>query len=441
MCFYNSRFKKAVFLLLFNFLLLIFSSSYAAKIVELSIKGPIGPATADYIEREMDKAQKADLIVILLDTPGGLDESMRHIVKKLLTSAVPVITYVSPVGARAASAGTYILYASTLAAMAPGTQLGAASPISIGSGFSNTEQKKLSTEERKMMNDATATIRTLAQLRGRDPIFAEQAVLNARTLTATEALKDHVINYIAVDDQDLLAQANGKIVTQNNRQIKLVTDNPEIQRVEPDWRTYFLATITDPTVAYLLLLLGIYGIFFELVNPGYVLPGVIGTISMLIALYAFQLLPVNYAGVALIILGIGFIIGEAFFPAFGSLGVGGTIAFILGSIMLMNTQSAAYHVAWSVICAMATVNIFIFIILLGMAIKARQQKIHHGLSVLLHARGKTLSDINFEGQAVIRGEIWNVQSKRFIAAHRSIKVIGGNGLTLQVEEDKTHEGE
>jgi membrane-bound serine protease (ClpP class) len=441
-----SGFGRLLFNLIKKFSILIvfvgLSPVNAANIVELNIKGAIGPATADYVVRGIDNSQHADLILVILDTPGGLDQAMRTIIQKFLSSNVPIVTYVSPTGARAASAGTYIVYASTLAVMAPGTQLGAASPINIGTGFTRDDKsdKQLSTLDKKMMNDAVATLRSLAQLRGRNTVFAQDAVLNASTLTATEALKERVINYIAVDRKELLMQLNGVEVRQNNQTIKLNTSNPEIKIISPDWRTYFLSVITDPTVAYLLLLLGIYGIFFELVNPGYVLPGVVGVISMLMALYAFQLLPVNYVGFALIILGIGFIIAEAFLPSFGVLGVGGTIAFILGSIMLINTQSHAFHIAWSVIWSMAAVNILIFIILLGMALRVRLQGVQNGLDVLLGATGTALGDINLKGQAVICGEIWSVRSQQFIGANKPVKVIRYTGLILDVEELE-HEGE
>lgn len=422
-------------------ILFIYSSAYASKVIELNIKGPIGPATVDYVVRTIDTAQQADLILITLDTPGGLDEAMRSIIQKFLSSKIPIVTYVSPNGARAASAGTYLLYASTLAAMAPGTQLGAASPVNIdATGFSSETSNKQTTMDKKMTNDAVATIRSLAQLRGRNPDFAQNAVKNAETLTATEALKEGVINFIATNEQDLLTQLNGVSVMQNNQTIKLNTSNPQIQRIEPDWRTRFLSIITDPTVAYLLLLLGIYGIFFELVNPGHLLPGVIGVISMCIALYAFQLLPINYAGFFLMVLGVGFIIAEAFIPAYGSLGGGGTIAFIIGSIMLLDTNNAWYHIAWSAIAAMVLVNILLFVILLGMAIKARRQSVKHGLGVLIGAKGRTLGDINLEGQAIIHGEIWSVRSKKFIASNQSIKVIATSGLVLEIEEDAANQG-
>ncbi|CZI38160.1 TPA: nodulation protein NfeD [Legionella pneumophila subsp. pneumophila] len=430
--------RCSIFILITMFFLIGLQTSFAAKIVELNIKGPIGPATADYLERGIKSAQYADLIVILIDTPGGLYDSTRNIIQLFLLSDVPIVTYVSPTGARAASAGTYLMYASTLAAMAPGTQMGAASPVSLGTGFSEDEkEEKKSTMETKVTHDAVATIRSLAQLRGRDPDFAEKAVTEGKSITANEALSKGVVNYIAKNRDDLLSQIHGIKVSQNNKIITINTESPDIQVINPDWRTRFLSVITNPTVAYLLLLLGIYGIFFELVNPGYVLPGVVGAVSMLFALYALQLLPINYAGLGLIILGILFVIAEAFTPSFGALGVGGTVSFILGSIMLMNTEHLVFQIAWSAIWAMAVLNILIFVLVLGMLIKSRNQKIRHGLETLVGAKGRALGDINLEGQAVIKGEIWNVHARSPIAANKSIKVTRASGLLLEVEEDQS----
>ena len=415
--------------------------AHAAKIIELNIQGPIGPATVDYINRGINNGQNSDLILVIIDTPGGLDDATRLIIQKFLNSKVPIVTYVSPIGARAASAGTYLLYASTVAAMAPGTQLGAASPISLSSGVSQDSNANQSTTtmNKKMTNDAVATIRALAQLRGRDPDFAQNSVINATTLTSTEAHKSGAINYIATDKYNLLSQLNGITVVQNNHKMTLNTDNPQFERINPDWRTRFLSVITNPTVAYLLILLGIYGIFFELLNPGFVLPGVVGAVSMLLALYALQLLPVNYAGLLLIVLGMAFLIAEAFTPSFGVLGVGGTIAFVLGSIMLVNTDYAAFQIAWSSIGAMAFLNVLIFIVILGMIIKSRRQKVRNGLIMLMGAKGRALGDINPDGQAVIRGEIWSVRAKAPIAADKNIKVILIQGLLLEVVEDVTAE--
>lgn len=422
-------------LALFVFLVLAsFSKLNASQVVELSIKGPIGPATTDYITRGINRGQEADLILILLDTPGGLDASTRVIMQSFLSSKVPIVTFVSPKGARAASAGTYLMYASTLAAMAPGTELGAASPVHLGGGFNATKQEQ-TTEDKKIMNDSLATIRSLAQLRKRDPHFAEKAVLNASSMTSEEALRAGVINYIAVDVPHLLNQLNNSAVTQNNQTLILNIKNAQIERIQPDWFTEFLSVITNPTIAYLLLLIGIYGIFFELFNPGFVLPGVIGSLAILIALYALQLLPINYVGFSLLILGIFFIIAEGFAPSFGALGLGGTVAFVLGSVMLINTNELGYKIAWSAIAVMAVVNFFIFVLLVGAVVKTRRQTIKNGLSVLVGAKGRTLQSINLQGQAVIRGEIWNVQAKAPIPADTCIRVLDAKGLVLEVEAE------
>ncbi|KTC85091.1 NfeD family protein [Legionella brunensis] len=419
--------------------LISISTALANKIMELKINGAIGPATADFISRGITQGQDAALILIILDTPGGLDKSMHLIVQDILSSKIPVVTYVAPNGARAASAGTFIVYASTVAAMAPSTHLGAASPVNLNEVVSKKEQPK-SSMDKKITNDAVAYIRSLAQLRGRNSEFAEKAILDAATLTAIEAKQGGVINIIAKDRQDLLKQLDGMVVTQNGKQVKISAKSAQIVNLTPDWRMRFLQAITDPTVAYLLLLLGIYGIFFELLNPGFVLPGVIGAISILIALYALQLLPISYAGLGLIILGIIFIIAEAYAPSFGALGFGGTVAFIIGSILLIDTKNYGYQIAWSAILAMAAVNILILFTLGAMAVKSRKQKPQHGVSILLGAEGRSLGAINLEGQAVIRGEIWTVHAKTPIVADKRIKVVATKGLQLEVEEIETNHG-
>lgn len=407
----------------------------AAKVIELSVHGGIGPATADYLVRGITNAQHSDLILIRIDTPGGLEKSMRQIVQSILISNVSVIAYVAPAGARAASAGTYLLYASTLAAMAPGTHLGAASPVSLMGGMGNNDKNKehKTTMDKKVTNDAVAYIHTLAQLRKRDVVFAEKAVMDAATLTAPEALKARVINFIAQDRSDLLVQLNGMLVTQNGHKIKLATTNAQVNIIEPNWRMRFLLVITDPTIAYLLLLLGIYGIFYELVNPGAIAPGVIGAVAILVALYALQLLPINYAGLGLIIVGIAFIVAEAFTPSFGVLGLGGTLAFIVGSILLIDTEQESYQIAWSAIGTMAAVNVLIFVVVLGMVIKSKKKPMQHGSNVLIGAEGRALGAIKLQGQAVIHGEIWSVYAKQPISAGKPIKVVAAEGLRLEVE--------
>ena len=419
---------------LLAFFLLGSQGLFAAKIIELPVQGPIGPATADYIIRGIAKGQDAELILLKLDTPGGLDKSMRQIVQSILTSATPVVVYVAPSGARAASAGTYLLYSGTVAAMAPGTHLGAASPVSIGGAMGGKD--KASTMKKKITNDAVAYIRTLAQLRGRDPQFAEKAVLNADTLTADEALQKKVINFVAKNRQQLLTMLDGMTVKQDGQTIQLQTKGVEIETIAADWRMQFLQVITDPTIAYLLLLLGIYGIFFELMNPGFIVPGVIGAVAILVAFYALQLLPINYAGLALIMLGLIFIVAEVFVPSFGALGLGGSVAFIMGSVLLIDTEQESYQVAWSAIWAMAAVNVLFLMTLFSMLIRSRSEPLRHGTATLLGAEGHTIEAVNPKGQAVIRGEIWRVQSEKPIPADTTIIVVGRDGLTLTVKEAK-----
>lgn len=328
----------------------------------ITISGAISPATSDYVTRNLEDATSANarLLILAMDTPGGLDSSMREIIRAILDSPIPVVSFVSPQGARAASAGTYIMYASHIAAMSPATNLGAATPVQIGGGIGLPEPENSDGEDsaedqsaqntadamkNKSINDAAAYIRSLAELRGRNIDWAEQAVRQASSLPAHQALEMNVIDLMVEDVEDLLQKIDGRQVLIQGKSIELNTASISIKQVEPDWRNRFLSTITDPNVAYILMLIGIYGLFLEFYSPGGIVPGVVGAISLLVALYAFQVLPVNYAGLALIGLGVMLMIMEAFVPSVGILGTGGVIAFVIGSVILMDTESEAFQIA------------------------------------------------------------------------------------------------
>lgn len=428
----------------------IAQSTPSGKIYLMRIDGAIGPATADFIHRGIHQAQQqsAQAVVIELDTPGGLDKSMRKIIKSTLASSVPVITYVSPSGARAASAGTFMLYASHIAAMAPGTNLGAASPVSVAGGLPGAEKKEekkaakaakpstpsqQDTMKQKVTKDAIAYIRSLAQMRNRNIEFAEKAVSEAATMTAVEAQQKKVIDLVAKDLPDLLSQIHGKTVSVQGKPHVINSKDASIVTVKPDWRMKFLSVITDPSVAYILLLMGIYGLFFEFANPGFVVPGVCGAIALILAMYAFQMLPINYAGLGLIILGVIFMVGEAFVPSFGALGFGGAVAFVIGSVLLFDTSIPGFYLAWPLIIAMAVVNALFIALVLNMAIRARTRKVVSGREALDGEIGTVLADFDQTGQAHVAGEIWQVAYAGSMKKGDKVQVIAVNGLVLSVK--------
>ena len=400
------------------------------------LEGAIGPASADFVGRALKRAaaDKAPLLVIRMDTPGGLDTSMRQIIKDILASPVPVATYVAPGGSRAASAGTFILYASHYAAMAPGTNLGAASPVAIGGSPSPQKDGKKGdsggdTMMKKVTNDAVAYIRGLAEMRGRNADWAEKAVREAVSLSADQALKLKVVDVVAKDVPDLLVQLE--------KRKKLQVAGATVTEVEVDWRTRILGVITNPSIAYILILVGIYALIFEFMNPGLILPGVVGAICVLLALYAFHLLPVNYAGLALIALGVAFMVAEAFLPSFGALGAGGLVAFVIGSIILMeDTELPAFEIPYALIGGVAAASAALLFFVVGMATRNRRRPVVSGREYLIGAPAVALEDFEREGWARVQGETWRVRSPQPVRRGQTLRVTAMQGLTLTVEVDR-----
>jgi membrane-bound serine protease (ClpP class) len=428
---------------------------YAASeryVYVLEINGVISPATADYFDRGFDKANQTntEFILLKIDTPGGLDLSMRSIIKKILSSPIPVVTYVSPSGARAASAGTYILYASHVAAMSPGTNLGAATPVQLipSTPSSPKDTTPLNDKDKtpeqlpsvkaddpmskKIINDAVAYIKSFAELRGRNAQWAEQAVREGASLPSEEALKKNVIDIVATNQSDLFKQLNNRKVGILGEEKVLKTSSVTTREILPDWRNKILAVITNPNIAYILMLVGIYGLIFEFSNPGAIVPGTIGSISLLLALFAFQVLPINYAGLSLIILGILLMVGEAFQPSFGILGLGGVVAFVSGSVILIDTNVPGYGIDLGVIAGFTVTTTAFFVLALGLVFKARRHPIVSGQEQMLGAHCVAIENFDPQGRVLVHGEVWHARTLAPMKKGDKAIVHGIDGLILDI---------
>ncbi|HKJ72068.1 MAG TPA: nodulation protein NfeD [Gammaproteobacteria bacterium] len=427
------------------------SGNGAPRVVVADLDGVIGPGQADWVDQVLERAGDTGAAAVLLrmDTPGGLSSSMRTIIRSILGSPVPVIGWVGPSGSRAASAGTYILYACHVAAMAPGTNLGAATPVQLGGGGlpgtgepsgkdngdgseAGKQAAPASPEKRKALEDAVAYIRSLAEMRGRNAQWAERAVREAASLSAEQAASEGVVDFLAASPRAALTQASGRTVQTSAGTVTLALDGAVTETMEPGWRIGLLQVLANPSVAYMLMLIGIYGLILELANPGAIVPGVLGGISLLLALYAFQTLPVNYAGLGLIALAILFFVGEALVPSFGALGVGGLIAFVLGSILLMDTDVPALEIAWPVIVTASLVTGAFILGVAAMAARSHRRQPVSGAGHLVGHTAVVVDPLEPEGRVRFEGELWRARSPRPAAAGTRVRIERLDGLTLEV---------
>lgn len=428
--------KKILALLFLFCFLCLWQSAFASVAVQLNVSGPIGPATADYVTQGILHAQdsEADLIVMTLDTPGGLSSSMRHIIKVMLSSSIPIVVYVSPSGARAASAGTFILYAANVAAMAPGTNLGAATPVNMFGGKKDKASKP-SASETKALNDARAYIRSLAQMRERNETWAEAAVARGESLSADEALQHHVIDVIAPNVSVLLQKIDGMKVSVNQRSVTLNTKNVSIFNYEPDWRANLLAVITNPTMVYVFLMIAFYGIFLEFSHPGLIIPAVVGVISLLLALYGLQMLPVNYVGLSLLFIGFVLLIAEIFVTSFGILALSGLICFVIGSILLMDTNVVGFGIPWGAILGFSIATALFVFFLLQLVIRSRHRPQVSGVSALVGQVG----DVSIDGDKAwleVNGELWKIKNAAGLEPGDRAEVSSVSGLEITVKKEQ-----
>lgn len=430
---------KQIRFLLLLILLPLFTT--ASTVIKLEIKGTIGPASSYYLKEGMEAAllQNAHMMLIELDTPGGLATSMREMIQEITNSTFPVIIYVSPKGARAASAGTYLIYASHVAAMAPGTNLGAATPVNLMPTPKLPDINSSSSPsalEKKVINDAMAYIKSLAELNDRNISWAEEAVKEGKSISAEDALRSGVIDLMAEDTDELLSKLEGRSVTVSGKSMTLKTEGIVIHTFEADWKTQFLSIITNPNIAYIFLLIAIYGIFFELMNPGGIFPGVIGVISGVIALYALNMIPFNYAGLLLIILGIVFMVAEVLITGFGILGIGGVAAFAFGSLLLFDSQTLGSGISIPLIIAFSLVSLGFFIFVLRFLLHSRSVKVVTGMDEMVGATAEVLESMKDEYRVRCHGEIWYATSDSLLEVGQNVRVESLSGLVLHVKPIK-----
>ncbi len=418
----------------------------AATVVELEIKGGIGVATADYVRSGIEHATEtgAELIIINIDTPGGLVKPMRGIVQDMLASSVPIAVYVTPAGARADSAGTYILLAAHIAAMTPTTHIGAATPVPLVSGEDKDDGEENGAPpaaDLKVLNDAVSYIRGLAERHGRNADWAEKAVTEAATLTASEALEQNVIDLIAEDRADLLAQLDGREVVVAGQTRTLATGSVEIDVFEPDWRIRLLTVISNPEIVLILGLIGLYGLMYEGWNPGAIVPGVVGAICLLLAAYALQVIPVNYAGLGLIIIGVGLMVAEAYAPSFGALGLGGIVAFVFGAIIMFDTDVPGFGISYAFVIGIALVFAALLIWLVGYLLRLRRRGAVSGRDTVVGGIATALEDFVDSGKVWAEGEAWQARSEVPVQKDQQVRVRNVDGLVLVVEPVAEQSGE
>ena len=424
-------------------------AAFAGTVMVAGIDGAISPASAAYFQRALSEAKQAqaELLVLRLDTPGGLDSSMREMIQGILASPVPVLTYVSPSGARAASAGVYLLFASHLAAMAPGTNLGAATPVAIGIGGETGkpaagEKERASggsAMEKKVMQDAAAYLRSLAQMRGRNAEWAEQAVREAASLSVEEALKLKVVDFVALDIPDLLRQADGRSVRMAQGEHKLALNGVAVVTVERNWKERLLMAIADPNIALILMMLGIYGLLFEFYSPGIGVPGVVGGICLLLALYGLAMLPINAVGVLFLLVGIALMAAEAFIPSFGVFGIGGIAAFIAGALMLIDADAPGLEISLAFVVPLALTSALVLTGIGAFALRARRRPMVSGTEAMLGGTAVALEDFEREGWVQAFGERWQARSKTSLSKGARARVVAVDGLTLVVEPEQKGE--